>query len=67
MDKEGKTIFEGVVKGRPELSDVPQEWRRQICAMRRGLDHALSAKAAPMRQPRPRIVPPISPEVKQGE
>lgn len=58
---DGKSIFEGVVKGRPELSKVPEGWRRQICAMRRGLDHALSAKAAPMRQPRPRIVPP-SPE-----
>lgn len=73
VDNEGKTIFEAVVKGRPELSDVPQEWRRQISAMRRGLDHALSAKAAPMRQPRPRIVPPVQPvplvrpEEKRGE
>jgi len=58
LDPEGKVIFEGVVSGRPEYSDVPQEWRRQVCAMRRGLDHALSATAAPMRQPRPRIVPP---------
>ncbi len=58
LDPQGKVIFEGVVSGKPELSAVPVTWRRQICAMRRSLDHALSAKAAPMRQPRPRIVPP---------
>ena len=58
LDPEGKVIFEGVVSGRPEYSAVPKDWRRQVCAMRRGLDHALSVKAAPMRQPRPRIVPP---------
>ncbi len=60
MDTHGKTIFEGIVRGRPEFSAVPPDWRRQVCAMRRGLDHALSAKAAPTRQPRPRIVPPVS-------
>lgn len=60
VDPEGKVIFEGVVKGRPELSMVPDGWRRQVCALRRGLDHALSATAAPTRQPRPRIVPPPS-------
>lgn len=58
LDPEGEVIFEGVVSGRPEYSAVPKEWRRQVCAMRRGLDHALSATAAPTRQPRPRIVPP---------
>ncbi len=58
LDRSGKVIFEGVVRGRPEYSTVPKEWRKQICAMRRGLNHALSAKAAPTRQPRPRIVPP---------
>lgn len=62
LDPQGKVIFEGVVSGRPELSIVPKEWRKQVCAMRRGLDHALSAKAAPMRQPRPRIVPPPVPK-----
>jgi len=58
VDTEGEIIFEAVVNGRPELSMVPEAWRRQVCALRRGLDHALSAKAAPARQPRPRIVPP---------
>jgi hypothetical protein len=58
VNAEGEVIFEGVVSGRPELSAVPDAWRRQVCALRRGLDHALNAKAAPLRQPRPRIVIP---------
>lgn len=59
LDPKGAVIFEGVLRGKPEFSEVPDEWRRQICAMRRGLDHALSVKAVPeVRQPRPRIVPP---------
>ena len=64
VDREGKVIFEAVVRGRPELSSVPDDWRRQVCAMRRGLDHALSAQPSPLRQPRPRIVPP-APQVKE--
>lgn len=58
LDTEDKVIFEGLVRGHPELTAVPADWRRQVSAMRRGLDHALSATPAPMRQPRPRIVPP---------
>lgn len=55
LGTDGKVIFEGLVRGRPELSAVPEGWRRQVSAMRRGLDHTLSA--TPVRQPRPRIVP----------
>lgn len=63
LGPEGKVVFDGVLRGKPEFSEVPDEWRRQICAMRRGLDHALSAKQAPeARQPRPRIVPPAPKE-----
>ena len=59
LDLSGKVIYEGVIRGKPEYSQVPEGWRRQICAMRRGLDHALSVQAVPeIRQPRPRIVPP---------
>ncbi len=59
VDTAGKTVFEGFAGDRPELSTVPEDWRRQVCAMRRGLDHALSATPAPaMRLPRPRIVMP---------
>jgi len=58
FDTEGKVVFEALVRGRPELSSVPDGWRLQVCAMRRGLDHALTSQPAPIRQPRPRIVPP---------
>lgn len=57
-DAGGKVIFEGLVSGSAGLTAVPEGWRRQVAAMRRGLDHALSATPAPVRQPRPRIVPP---------
>lgn len=58
MNREGKLLFEGVASDRPELSTIPEGWRKQVCAMRRGLDHALSATPAPMRLPRPRLVMP---------
>jgi hypothetical protein len=60
VDTDGKLLFEGLAGDRPELSTIPEGWRRQVCAMRRGLDHALSATPAPMRQPRPRIVMPTA-------
>jgi hypothetical protein len=56
LGKDGKVIFEGLVRGQHGLSSVPEGWRRQVSAMRRGLDHALSSTQ--VRQPRPRIVPP---------
>jgi len=65
LGTDGKVIFEGLIRGPSELSLVPEGWRRQISAMRRGLDHALSATPVPLRQPRPRIVPP-QPEERPG-
>jgi hypothetical protein len=63
LDTGGKVVFEGVLGDDPKLSAVPEGWRRQVCAMRRGLDHALSATPAPpMRLPRPRIMMPPSEE-----
>lgn len=62
FDPEGKLIYEVVMRGNPDYSDVPEGWRREISAMRRGLDHALSAKAVSgMRPPRPQIVQPEAP------
>jgi hypothetical protein len=57
-----KVIFEGLIRGDFELSTVPKTWRRQVSAMRRGLDHALSVTPAPQRQPRARIVLPPAEE-----
>jgi hypothetical protein len=59
LDTEGKVVFEGFAGDHPELSTIPEGWRRQVCAMRRGLDHALSGTPSPlMRLPRPRVVMP---------
>lgn len=59
LEPSGKVIYEGVIRGKPEYSEVPREWRSQICAMRRSLEHALTLQAVSnIRQPRPRIVPP---------
>lgn len=66
LGTDGKVIFEGLIRGRPGLSSVPEGWRRQVSAMRRGLDHALSATPAPIRQPRPRIVPTVPRESSDG-
>jgi hypothetical protein len=60
VDTDGKVLYEGIAHDRPELSTIPEGWRKQVCAMRRGLDHALSATPVPMRQPRPRIVMPTA-------
>lgn len=60
VDTNGKVQYAGIAGDRPELSTIPEGWRKQVCAMRRGLDHALSATPAPMRQPRPRIVMPTA-------
>ncbi|MDP4626278.1 MAG: PDZ domain-containing protein [Akkermansiaceae bacterium] len=62
LDTKGEIVFEGILKGRSDQSSVPTEWRKPVCAMRRTLDHVLSVKEAPTRQPRPRIVPPVSDE-----
>ena len=68
VDTEGKLLYEGILGDRPEQSTVPEGWRKQVCAMRRGLDHALSASPAPaMRLPRPRIVMPTVEETTEDK
>jgi hypothetical protein len=68
VDTKGKLLYEGILGDRPEQSTVPEGWRKQVCAMRRGLDHALSASPAPaMRLPRPRIVMPTVEETTEDK
>lgn len=62
VNKDGEIVFEAVLKGCWDHSLVPEDWKVQVCTLRKALDHALSVKAAPERQPRPRIVPPAPPE-----
>jgi len=51
-------IYEGDLPEDGNMDKVPEEWRRRVHALRRGLDHALEGKMMPGRQPRPRVVPP---------
>ncbi|RPJ31833.1 MAG: PDZ domain-containing protein [Verrucomicrobiaceae bacterium] len=51
-------IYEGRIPVDGSLEEIPQDWRRRVHALRRGLDHALDGRIMPARQPRPRVVPP---------
>lgn len=53
-----EVIFDGEFPVDPETSGIPEEWRRRMFALRRGLDHALEGRMVPTRQPRPRVVQP---------
>lgn len=57
-DPEDKVIHESAVPRDGRISGVPKEWLRVTYALRRGLDHALQGNPAPLRTPRPRVVPP---------
>jgi hypothetical protein len=51
-------LFDGKLLADGGLEAIPQEWRRRIHALCRGLDHALNNRMIPLRQPRPRVVAP---------
>lgn len=53
-----EVIFDGEFPKQPEASGIPEDWRRRMFALRRGLDHALEGRMVPTRQPRPRVVLP---------
>jgi hypothetical protein len=56
-DPDGKLIYQGTLSDDDELESIPKDWRRRVCALRRGLDHALEERMVPVRPPRPRVVP----------
>lgn len=58
---DGSVVFEGKIPSGDELDNIPKEWRRRVCALRRGLDHALEGRMVPVRPPRPRVVAPPVP------
>lgn len=51
-------VYDGKLPADGSLEAIPQDWRRRVLALRRGLDHALDNRMMPLRQPRPRVVPP---------
>jgi hypothetical protein len=53
-------LYEGDLPADGNLDKIPENWRRRVHALRRGLDHALEGRIMPTRQPRPRVVPPAS-------
>jgi hypothetical protein len=57
-------IFEGDVSQKWGMEALPQAWQRRVWSLKRGLDHA-PQEMVPVRQPRPRVVPPPPAEVPQ--
>ena len=55
----GEVIFEEKVNGIDSLEKVPEKWRMKVQVLCRTLDQALSGQMVPLRQPRPRVVPPV--------
>jgi hypothetical protein len=51
-------IYQGDIPADGALEQIPDDWRRRVYALRRGLRHALEGRMLPQRQPRPRVVPP---------
>lgn len=61
LDPKDEVIFDGDLPEDGNLDKIPDQWKRRVDALRRGLDHALDGRMASGRQPRPRvIVPPPS-------
>lgn len=56
---DGEPIYSGVIPADGSLDGVPESWRRRVYALRRGLNHALEGRLSPVRQPRPRVIPPV--------
>lgn len=53
-------IYEGEVSTKDQVEVLPENWRRRVCALKRGLDYAIEGSIVPVRPPRPRVVPPPS-------
>jgi hypothetical protein len=56
-----EVIFDGDLPADGGLESIPDPWRRRINALRRGLNQALDGRMLPSRQPRPRVVSPVTP------
>jgi hypothetical protein len=62
LDPQEKIVFEGNFPPSDSFEKVPEDWRKRVFALRRGLDQTLDGRLMPVRQPRPRVVPPVSPK-----
>ncbi len=58
-----EVIFDGDVSLADKLDKLPVDWHRRIQVLCRTLDQALDGNMMPQRQPQPRVVPPLSPNL----
>lgn len=50
-------VFNGNLPANGDTAAVPEEWRKKVCVVRKGLDNVLDGKMENVRAPRPRVVP----------
>lgn len=58
-----EVIFDGDVSLADKPDKLPVNWHRRIQVICRTLDQALDGNMIPQRQPQPRVVPPVSPNL----
>lgn len=58
-----EVIFDGDVSLADKPDKLPVDWHRRIQVLCRTLDQALDGNMMPQRQPQPRVVPPLSPNL----
>jgi hypothetical protein len=57
-----EVLYKGAFSKDSDYKELPRDWRRKVCALRRGLDHALESGSASERAPRARVMPQTAPE-----
>ena len=58
-----EVIFAGDVSSKELVGNVPSGWQRRVSVLRQGLEQAIQGGMVPVRPPRPRVVPQVSPIV----
>ncbi len=53
-------IYEGDLGNDEDLQKIPVDWQRKVRVLRRSLEQALDGSMMPQREPRQRIIPPVS-------
>jgi hypothetical protein len=56
-DSVGKQLLDSQFLAGGKWDGIPDGWHRRVWVLRRSLDHAMENALAPVRPPRPRIVP----------
>lgn len=59
-DRHQAEIFNGPFPAEEAFEGVPTAWRSRVVALKRALDQSLNGELPVVRQPRPRVVPPIT-------